>query len=255
MKFAHGWLPDPLDLRDWTARDMPGLSGSVIMPANVDLSAHVDTIRDQSTTESCVAQAITRCLHMRASIEGRRVVYPSALALYYAARLLETGDPSRIANRGSYPRLALDALSKFGVCAEDRWPLKAFAVDIAPPWDCAQHAIDAKVDGYYRVFGDGEFRLDTMRRCLAAGQPLHVGFTVDKQLFDLGTDVLGPLGEPTGGRHAMAVIGYGPGWFLAVNSWGSSFGFHGFCRISDARMGESSTGDIWAFRLAPQEVT
>ena len=250
-----GWLPDPHDARDWNAAAMPGLSGGVIMPATVDMSSHVDTIRDQGLAEECVAQAIARCLHMRASIEGRRILYPSTRALYYAARLLETGDHSRITNRGSYPRLALDAASKIGLCAESRWPPNPHTIDVPPSWDCAQHAIDARVDGYYRVMGDGEFRLDTMRRCLAAGQPLHVGFTVDKQLYDLGDGILGPLGEPTGGRHAMAVIGYQPGWFLVVNSWGRSWGFGGYGRISDERMGAADTGDIWAFRVGPREIT
>lgn len=250
-----GWLPDPHDPRDFDARAMPGLSGGILMPADVDLSPHVDMIRDQGLAEECVAQTIARCLHMRASIEGRRILYPSTRALYYAARLLETGDHSRITNRGSYPRLALDAASKIGLCAESRWPPNPHTIDVPPSWDCAQHAIDARVDGYYRVTGDGEFRLDTMRRCLAAGQPLHVGFTVDKQLFDLGDGILGPIGDPTGGRHAMAVIGYQPGWFLVCNSWGRSWGFGGYGRISDERMGAADTGDVWAFRVAPRSIT
>jgi len=248
-----GWLKDSPDPRDYSAEMLPGLTGGSMLPDHIDLGAHVDSVRDQGPTDSCVAFAICNALRIRASIEGRPILFPSALHLYYAARALE-GD-GIVQDRGSYPRLALKALTQLGVCSEGRWPFDLRFVNQPVPWDCVQHAADARASAFYRINGDGEERLTMARRALSAGYPFVFGSKVDDAMRNAGTDPIPPARGTIHGRHMQCCIGVGPLGWLTLGSWGRSYGFGGFTWISHERMASADVDDVYAFTLAPRAVT
>lgn len=244
MGRSKGYIRDVPDARDWT---LERLVGAAPIPPLVDWSHCLDGIRDQGSTSSCVGQAFATVLSVRAKIAKLDVPAISALQIYALARRGELP----LADGGCRPRDAANGMRIYGVCAEGRWPFDASKVNIPLPWDTLQAGADAHVEGYYRVMGDGDARCAALRQALAQGYPVAFAQEVDAAFEDYGDGILGPFVGPSEGGHYTALIGYGPGWFLGVNSWGTSWGKGGLYRISDARVGSDVCSDFYAVTVAP----
>ncbi len=245
---GRGHIADVADERDWP---ISNLVGDVHVPAMVDLSKHVDHVRDQGATSSCVAQAFARAVHVRAGVEGIAIPFPSALEIYALARR----EDLPLVDQGSRPRAAASAMRELGVTAEARWPFDEGKVNDLPSWDVLQHSVDALVTGYYRIGGDGDERCRLVRQALAAGYPVPFALQVDQAFENYGNGILDRFSGANLGGHMTALIGYGPGWFLGINSWGTGWGDGGFFRTSDARIGEPTCTDFYALTVAPKRVS
>ena len=245
---GRGHIPDIADERDWCVES---LVGDAHVPAMVDLSKYVDHVRDQGATSSCVGQAFARAIHVRAGVEGITIPFPSALQIYALARREELP----LVDQGSRPRAAASAMRELGVAAEAHWPFDEETVNELPPWDVLQGSVDALVTGYYRIGGEGDERCILVRQALAAGYPLPFALQVDRSFEDYTEGVIGGFAGESLGGHMTALIGYGPGWFLGINSWGPAWGDGGFFRISDARIGDSTSADFYALTVAPKGVS
>lgn len=250
-RFGLGHLADLPDERDLRVERLLARRGPVGVPASVDLSAHVGQVRDQSITSSCVGQAFARAIHVRAGVEGKDLPFPSALAIYTLAR--EEERAGMLLDRGCYPRNAAKAISRRGVCGEQHWPFDADRVNGAVPWRVLQDSADALVDGYYRIGGIGADRCELVRSALAAGFPVPFATQVDHALEGYaGRGEIGAFRGPSLGGHMMCLIGYRPGAFLGVNSWGSGWGLRGLFWMTDERIGSESSTDFYALNLAPE---
>lgn len=251
-----GWLVDPPGSCDTDLLNLPGLVGSGALPPAIDLSNYVAGIHDQGATESCVAFALALSIQSRAAYEGRRLPFPSALHLYWMARWKEAfRDDSP--DRGSYPRLAVEVLKEHGVCAEARWPFVPSAVNVRPPWDAHQHAMDARIAGTYAIESN---RVAGLQRALASGHFPVFGTVVDDLVDHAGTEIVGPNdGRPYRGAHMQMICGYGTTdarrWFLVAGSWGRGYGFGGFTRIAAERFEESTTSNIFVPTLLPPRLS
>ena len=70
-----------------------------------------------------------------------------------------------------------------------------------------------------------------------ASQPISVAIEADKMVFQYYTS--GIFDASTCGTnldHAVALVGYGDGYYILRNSWGTSWGEKGYMRI--ARTGD-----------------
>jgi C1A family cysteine protease len=240
-KHGLGHIRDRHDPRDRKLRALIG-KDAPLLPLMVDLTSHIDRVRDQLKTSSCVGQAVARAVHMRASIEGRPVAYPSALHVYAAARAIDVADPKHtLDDEGCTPRSAARALANYGVVSEERWPFDPSRVRERPPWDVLRQGVDAKITGYYAVDGG----VDGIKRALASGYPVPFGMVVDDRYFDYAGGLYEPGGTDAGG-HMQCLCGYDPEAFVVVNSWGEQWGQRGLSRIPHAFMTSDRVFDFWA---------
>lgn len=225
-------LPEHVD-DDLRFRHVGALIGAGVesLPPSVDYSALVDTIPDQGSTSSCVGQAFATVLYLRAQIAGAPIARPSAKAIYDCARLLE--QPNILADTGSRPRLAIQGLQEFGMVAEERWPLTDDNVNDVPPLDVFRAGLGAMLGGYYRIGGADVATL--ARSALSKGFPVFFAMPVDNAFLRISDGaVYEGAREMVLGSHAMALVGYGEGWFRVANSWGASWGAGGFGRVADS---------------------
>lgn len=246
-----GWLPDEPDERDFDARDL--LTGSTgPLPDFIDLRPHMR--RMVQVGESCVMNSVVAAWCLCASAEGHTLPTPSRSHGYYKARELEGGD---IVDRGCYPRLALQAPIKYGICAEARWPHVDATINQAPPWDAQQHAYDARIDSFYRVWGYDDERLDACHLGLHRKKPFLVGTLVDSGLKNAGPDTIGRATGLITGRHMMlgVVRDRARGRWGLQNWWGIGHGDEGIVWVSDDRLASTDCDDVYMVKLAPRMVT
>merc|ERR1719379_1190892 len=63
--------------------------------------------------------------------------------------------------------------------------------------------------------------------------PIVMAFTVYKDFMTYRSGIYRPTTTKVTGMHGTTAIGYGPGYFLAMNSWGSTWGDKGSFKMSD----------------------
>jgi hypothetical protein len=127
-------------------------------------------------------------------------------------------------------------------------------VNDALPLDVLQHSIDARAAGYRRVFETGWSRVDAVKTALSAGYPVVFGQVVDDTFLNYGGGVMGAHDGTYRGGHATTIMGYDrAGNFLAVNSWGDSWGEMGDYRFVPERLASAFVVDCWILTLDGDE--
>lgn len=256
----------------YDARDKPiaHLVGAVRAaagrPDTLSLEQYFPTPLDQGDTSSCEAHATSAALVIRAAVSGAPIAMPSRAALYAMALEFDNGpSASPLLDVGTFARSIAYALATDGVCSETRWPFAKLiktpspdgiqpAVVRRPPWDALQNASDARVTDFAWVLSDGAQRCEEIRDALAKGFPVVYGMPVDAAFEQGGSDVYTGLSGPSLGGHCLCIVGFRPGAFRVLNSWGSSWQDGGRFWISDACIGSAQCSDFLAMEVAPQAV-
>src|SRR6185436_13931099 len=167
----------------------------------------------------------------------------SALFLYRFARNLD----ATAGDDGTYLRSGARVVRELGCSAESAWPFAEVQVNAQPPFSADHDASDRSgVRAYYRITpGDS----DGVRRALAAGLPVVGGWQVDEDFVRGDGRGIIDVQDRTriAGGHAMAIVGYEPGEFRLLNSWGPFFGEYGRLRVTDGFV--RSGTDLWALDL------
>lgn len=237
-----GYLPDTPDNRD---RPIGALGLATSPPPSSSMAGLVERILDQGNTESCVAHAIAQGLQVAHRQLGANVELPSRRFLYWQARGYHGGE---LIDAGTYLRTCMRGVVRFGPCSETGCPWDPRLINRSPGWPAYRAAFDgAGLRGYYRV-SEGDDRLDEIRRAIATGIPVAFGTRVSdafKRFGGTGT-VTRPSSSSAVGGHAMLVVGYEPGRFRVVNSWGQYWGDRGCAWLDDAYLDWSETRDLWA---------
>ena len=252
MKRGYGHIQAPRDPRDWHISGLLGAPGD--LPSVVDLSPKIDAIRDQQQTSSCVAFAFARAIQLRGAVAGQPTSYPSELAIYAFGRSQPLSD------EGSIPREVAAALITYGVVPNARWPFDPNNVNVIPPWDVEQHGADARVTGYYWIDDEAVDRVAQVKHALASGFPVTFAQQVAQDFEDYTSGILGVSSLPILGGHDTTIVGYdaNEGSYLAVNSWGLSFGeprggfSGGFFRISEERLTSPICTDFCVLTVSPK---
>jgi len=236
------------DLRN---RHIGHLVGAALVgaPTSLDYSGLLRQIPDQGGSSSCVGQAFATSIYLHAQITAQPIPRPSPKAIYDGARLLDAPHEAMV-DFGSRPRSAIIGMQDFGLVAEDRWPLNESNVNVPPPLDVWQAGLGQMLSGWYRI-ASGQGAATLVRSALTRGfcPTFAMPVDVDYQNIADGT-IYDGLYHASIGSHMQCVDGFGTGWLLVANSWGSSWGVRGHARISDAAF-ERLAGDILVPTVVP----
>lgn len=248
---AFGLKPDPTDSRDLQLHTViKTASNPLPLTGDVDLSGYCTESR-QLWAGSCVGNACADAVEIINAIEGKPRVELSRLFVYALARHLmdDDGDSRNDLNldQGTFIRLGMDVLSRFGICTEAMWPYDLKKLFRSPSIKAMREAAGHRIHEYYRIGSTGDSRLEEIVWALRQRQVVVFGTQVNHDFTRLGNE--GPVGPPTGstkGGHAMIIVGYEAAkGFLIKNSWGKTWGDDGFAFLTEDYIKWESTRDIW----------
>ena len=219
-------------------------------PDSVDWSHLLrDTqILDQGSSNSCVRHGLARAvqLHARATFD---VAYelPSPRHMTATTRAL-LGD--QWSWDGCSAGAVVEAIQGAGYCRESQCPW-------LPESDGqiflheAQLALDQRELRAHRLVSSDP--VADIKRAVAAGAGVGIGTDVDQRFLDWqGSGVWTQTG-PRVGAHFQAVIGYRPGAFLLVGSYGHAWAWLGCVWVSEAQVADASkTRSIWVIDTIPK---
>jgi C1A family cysteine protease len=196
---------------------------------------------------SCTANAIAAAFEYSQVKGGRADFMPSRLFIYYEERKMEGSIES---DAGAMIRDGVKVINKIGVVSEVEWP-----------YDISKFAVEPTA----RVYGDARYHrsvryqrvgqtLNTMRHCLAQGNPFVFGFQVYDSFMSDRVAKTGDVSMPGQdedalGGHAVLAVGYktiyGALVFICRNSWGE-WGDKGYFYMPAAYLLDSNLcDDLW----------
>jgi len=203
----------------------------------------VTPVKNQGACGSCWAFSTT------GSLEGAKFVKTGELVSLSEQNLLDCDHQDLGCNGG-----LMDDAFKFdekngGLCSEDDYPYTAKQAKECNPMKC-EDVPGSEVTAFHDVPA-GE--VDTMLRALAM-QPVSVAIQADQFAFQFykGGVLTAKCGEQL--DHGVLAVGYGSDletnepYFLVKNSWGETWGEHGFIRLS--RNSENENGMCGILKMA-----
>lgn len=267
-----GWLPDRPDFRDYTSDTKTiGVSlksagvaspAKLMLPASVDLRNWCSPVEDQGALGSCTANSGVGLVEYFERKAFGKHVDASRLFLYKATRNLLgwTGDT------GAFLRDTMKALVLFGTPPETYWPYKIADFDKEPSAFCYAFAQNYQAIEYYRLDPAGTTPAALLQRIkanLAASLPSMFGFSVYESFTQAASSGKIPYPSPNEsvvGGHAVDAVGYDDavtitnandgsqttGALLMRNSWGISWGNHGYGWLPYDYVLQGDAKDWWS---------
>jgi len=238
--FALGCHKDPEDLRDIP---MGLVLPPIPLPKSLDYALEMSPVRNQGNEGTCVAFAsVVGVKEYQDQKEYKRLIQLSPRYLYHLCKKFD-GQPDE---DGTYPRIAMKVLAKYGVAEESCWPYKPFQKDF-PCADANKEAKRYRIKAYARLYSVVE-----MRRSLAINGPFLAGVRVFKSWFSKRVIKSGIIpmprkNEKAVGGHAVCILGFNDAKqiFKFKNSWGRSWADKGYGYFSYAYMQQYCV-DAWS---------
>lgn len=241
---GYGWRRDTPDMRDFRFAVAPPKT----LPPELSLRAQMPPVYDQGQLGSCTANAIGGILEFNELKQKERdAAVPSRLFIYYNERVME-GTVAQDA--GAEIRDGIKSVAQIGAPPETLWPYDIAKFAEKPPQQAYDEARKHEAIRYSRVAQSG-LALQTV---LATGYPISFGFTVYESFeTQVGSDGIVPMPQPSErvlGGHAIVIVGYKPIggqlYFECRNSWGASWGDHGYLFMPAAYVTDPSlASDFW----------
>jgi C1A family cysteine protease len=241
MNRTYGFRKSPPDERDKIAAPPDTIL------REVDLrTGPMPQVFDQGQLGSCTANAVAAALQFDLSLDlaTRRARRRSRLDLYYGERSLE-GELGQ-GDTGAYGRDGFKFAQQTGVLLEERWPYDITTYAGPPPSGYKRYKLT-------KPYAHPAQDVDTIKAILSNNQTVAFGFTVyesfeSDEVASTGIVPMPKSGESQLGGHEMLLVGYlnaHPGYFLARNSWGSSFGIGGYVLMPEQYITDASlTSDL-----------
>jgi len=212
------------------------------VPSMVDLRNKFPEIFAQGDVGSCTANALV-AIYMFSG-DPREML--SRLFLYYNEREL---DGTVNSDEGSTLSSGIKALEKFGVCSEKLWPYNPLKWNVKPIAQCYSEATNREVICSSQV----EQNIESMKACLASGEPIALGIQVYESFESDETEKTGVVPMPKTaeqcyGGHAVTCVGYDDArkLFIMRNSWGPKWGDKGYFYLPYAYLTDQNlTSDLW----------
>lgn len=231
-------LPSKDTDQDWQLADSiaaGSIGAPAALPVSVDRRASWWAINDQENTGSCVgwatADGVVRWHMVRSGkITTKQLLSPRHVWMASKETDTITNRPeSFIEGAGTTLKAAVDVARKHGVALMDDLPFhiqtKMFTGNENTFYaNCAQR----KVAAYFNLHRN----IASWKTWLASNGPILAAFNVDSSWDNAAAnggkiDTFHP--DTVRGGHAVCIVGYrSDGRFIVRNSWGTSWGVHGF---------------------------
>lgn len=238
-----GALQHPQGAVGWSLRHLVGVKKDI--PSEAMLSRMPKAGLDQ-TGSSCYGCSF------RHAFESYGLIV-SGMAIYAGARQIGGQHRKSLLDEGTYQRNVVDAVFRFGLVARNRWPDNVDPTVPIPP-DVFEAGSIARADGVYATQEQGEARLELIRSAISQEHPIVIATNVDYAFEHWNSDLVwsGVVGGSLGG-HAMCLVGYRPGAFRVLNSWGLGWGDGGFAWIAESIIA-NDVYDVSVITAAPSRV-
>jgi C1A family cysteine protease len=237
----YGWIPDLPDKRDFLYKTIAPIIKP--LPNLVDLRPKCSPVENQGNLGSCTACALVGNLDF---LKKKHIF--SRLFLYYNERVIRRAQNT---DSGASIRDGIKTLTKLGDCAESLWPYIISEFTVKPDKKAYADALKYLVLSYYRIGSISE-----MKHTLSSGYPFVFGFSVYESFESIAVAKTGivPIPGPKEhllGGHAVMAVGYDgtKNYFIVRNSWGASWGDHGYFYMPYEYLETSSlASDFWTIR-------
>jgi len=202
------------------------------VPDRVDLRQYCTRVEDQGQIGSCTANAAVGAVEYHYKRRDGQSPDLSRMFVYFNTRRMRG---QVMFDTGAQIREAMASLLAFGACREEVWPYDPMLFAMEPPPVAYNDATLHEAIQYARVDG-GQGTITA----LAKGLPVVFGTAIPRRCFEeaAGNGAVPMLTQqeldrPREGGHAMLIVGYdNPARvFIVRNSWGESWGDHGYCYI------------------------
>jgi len=240
---------DPRDLRFGAARVS---FSAVVLPAP-DQEAYVKRVRHQLSTQSCVGNALACAAELCAAIANRQLYLSARWSYVIGLEAEQPGYKGRLQDRGSYPRLVMNAVQKRGLLTEQVWPFSAAGVVQRPPPLVAVSAYNAIGLSYYRIEEQGPARITAIEEALRRGYGVLFGMGVDAAYSDNQGALVRSMGANVGG-HMQVVTAVRDNVVRVLNSWGNGWGDGGFANFDWGFFAAMPINDLYAVQWIPEVI-
>ena len=222
-KNVLGCLKDPKDLRDIP---MGLVLPPIPLPDKIDYAVNMTPVRNQGDEGTCVAFAsVVGIKEYQDTKEYKNLIELSPRYIYNLCKKND-GSPDE---EGTYPRVAMKMLLKYGTPTENYWPYRPHQTD-KPKAGADKAAVKYKVKAYARLKTAIE-----MKRSLVVNGPYLAGVDVYESWFTNKASKTGLIPMPGKsdqyqGGHAICIVGYDDTkrLFKFKNSWGDDWGDTGY---------------------------
>ena len=237
----YGWIRE-LPGRTKLLRSYSLFHEAAPLPSFIDLTPKMPSVYDQGQVGSCVGNGVTRCVHFVQMNQPQ----PSRLFTYFNARIPENDTDQ---DGGAQIHDGVQGTVTYGVIPETEWPYDPSKVTMQPSQQCYTDAKKDVVTTYFSLSNDQD-----IKQCLFAGFPVVFGMTVYESFESevVATTGIVPMPSATEqaiGGHCMVIVGYDDinRQWIVCNSWGTSWGQVGYCRIPYAYI-DTFASDFWTIR-------
>ena len=249
-----GAIESPIDLRDYTIKNLVGKATAIEIPDSFKLDYEYD-ILNQGNVGSC-----------RAFVEKRMKDYIDGMPFeenkcYSSGFIYGYRKDSDFQGEGLVARESLNNLCKFGDCLYESFPineeypaikqtLKKYNLD-----KLKEEASNHKSIGYIRLYKE-----DIKEYLVKYKKPVEIMVRVYSNFYNAKTNGGKIPSVPSGnyrGGHAMLVIGYNKDELILVNSWGSTYGDNGIFYLD---INSKIIREFWALEdvkniIRPKKIT
>jgi hypothetical protein len=256
-----GWVEDPLDVRDVPFSASPMSAAPTTDTSIIDNAPYFKDISNQFSLPACVANACADMMEAATvfdkvlggmALDLARSSTPdlSRMFIWWNARNEMDPNQTNNPNAGTYNRLAMDVLARFGVPTEARWPYDSLKATTRPSIMSYREAYPNRFDAFYSIDSDGDARLRAIIQALNAKHNVLFGTALANSFMSYaGGSVIHHPGtfDSIVGRHAMVICGWDPARqaFKVRNSWSSGWGEAGYWWASVDYMTWSGTKSLW----------
>lgn len=231
-------IPSKDTEKDWKYEDALAagmLGAAAALPTSVDLRKAWWDIGDQGQTGSCVGWATADGVVRYYMVQANKLAKTEKLSPRYVWMASKETDEytirpeSFVEEAGTSLKAAMDVCRKYGVVT-----VSLLSFDIHTLMYTGQEnafyaaAAQRRITSYFNL----RKNFNQWRSWLATKGPILAGLSVDQTWDNAGAthgnlDVFLP--NTVRGGHAVTVVGYtATGRFIIRNSWGTSWGDHGF---------------------------
>jgi len=242
--YSFGWRQDKRDARDMLFKHVFRVKK---INKHSDLSGECSPVEDQGDLGSCVFNALVNLGEFLLLRYSSELVDLSRLFSYWNYRKLYADVDE---DTGATIRESIKVAVKYGLCRESLCPYDISKFREKPSDKSYTDGKKHLVTSYHRLV-----TLDDIRACLSMGLPFSFGFDVYDSIYKDEVTKTGKVPMPTKknyvvGGHGVSAVGHDDDTQLIKfkNSWGESWGDHGYGYLPYAYFERKYATDNWVIQ-------